>query len=94
MSIKFNGKNYIYWAWSVEVFLRGKWLFDLLYVKPSTSTYVSDATSLDDLSTFNISIISTNLWDQEDNLIMSLMLSSIKPNIGVNLMHLWSAKAI
>ena len=28
--VKLNGKNYIYWAWSVEVFLKGKDLFTCL----------------------------------------------------------------
>lgn len=28
--VKLNGKNYVYWVWSVEVFLKGKCLYDHL----------------------------------------------------------------
>jgi hypothetical protein len=41
-SVKLNGKNYIYWARSVEVFLRGKGLYNHLQSgKPSDPTTAS-----------------------------------------------------
>jgi hypothetical protein len=50
--IKFNGKNYIYWPWSVEIFLRGKSFFDhLLYQVILSVASASDATSLDTSTT-------------------------------------------
>lgn len=88
-STKFNGKNYIYWALSVEIFLRGKGLFNhLLYDKASSSASISDTASSDGSNIIPTTVASTSLWHQEDNLIMSLVLSSIEPNIGVTLMHL------
>jgi hypothetical protein len=88
-SPKFNGKKYIYWVHSVEIVLRGKGLFNhLLYDKALSSASVSDTTSSDGSNIIPTTVASKSLWHQEDNLIMSLMLSSIKPNIGVSLMHL------
>lgn len=65
-SIKFIGKNYIYWAWYVVIFFKRK---GVIWSSPVLHTIIpytcSDATSSDVLTTFPIFATSTSLWDQE-----------------------------
>jgi hypothetical protein len=75
-SVKLNGKNYVYWARSVEVFLKGKGLYTHLQ-----SCKSSDPTT-------------ANLWDQEDNQIISLILNNVEPHIGSSYIYLPTAKYI
>jgi hypothetical protein len=92
-SINFNGKNYIYWARSVEIFLRGQGLSDHLSSNTPksssiTTAFARDMTSSDSSTTSITSAILEGLWDWEDNLIMSPMISSIDPSIGITLIDL------
>ncbi|KAG2702423.1 hypothetical protein I3760_06G089200 [Carya illinoinensis] len=65
ITVKLNGKNYILWSKSVEMFLKGKDLRRTHLVDP-----MPNSTS----STFA-------QWEQEDGQICSLMLAGIEPNI-------------
>ena len=96
-SIKFNCKNYNFLGPISRVFLGGNGLFDhVVFDKPTSPAFASytNTTSSISLMTYTSSVVSTSLWNQEVNLIMSLMISSIEPCIGITLMHLSSAKAI
>lgn len=73
--------------------MRGKKLFDhLLFDKLTSST--SDTTSDDKSTTSTTSVVSASMWDQEDNLIVSLMIASREPSIGITLVHLRNEKLI
>ncbi|KAG2670262.1 hypothetical protein I3760_14G077600 [Carya illinoinensis] len=71
-TVKLNGKNYILWSKSVEMFLKGKGL---------RRTHLVDSMLESTSSTFA-------QWEQEDAQICSLMLTSIEPNICASLRYL------
>ena len=78
-SVKFNRNNSIYWASNIYA---GE---VFLRGKGLYDHLVSEKPRKTD---------SSSLWEQEDNQIMSLMLTSIEPSIGSTLLYLRTAKAI
>ena len=81
-SIKFNGKNYIYWARFVEFFFERQ---GFSWSPPIWQAILSCIRkwchNSDGLTTPTTYVASTSLWDLVDSLIMYLMLSSIETNI-------------
>ncbi|KAG2704847.1 hypothetical protein I3760_05G025500 [Carya illinoinensis] len=77
-TVKLNGKNYILWSKSVEMFLKGKGI---------RRTHLVDSMSESTSSTFA-------QWEQEDTQICSLMLTSIEPNICTSLVYFDTAQEI
>jgi hypothetical protein len=68
-SMKLNGKTYVYWAWSVKVFLKGKGLFDHLTSDKLKEEKASSLWEQEDnqiislmLNTIYLST-SKNIWD-------------------------------
>ncbi|XP_042946557.1 uncharacterized protein LOC122279793 isoform X1 [Carya illinoinensis] len=77
-SVKLNGKNYMLWSRSVEMFLKGKGL---------RRTHLIDPIPASTSPTFA-------QWEQEDAQILSLMLTSIEPSICSSLIHFDTAQEV
>ncbi|KAF5452519.1 hypothetical protein F2P56_027505 [Juglans regia] len=77
-SVKLNGKNYMLWSKSVEVFLKGKGLCRTHLIDPMPNSASSTFAQ----------------WEQEDAQILSLMLTSIEPNICTSLIHFDTAQEV
>ncbi|KAG2720948.1 hypothetical protein I3760_02G058300 [Carya illinoinensis] len=78
ISVKLNGKNYMLWSRSVEMFLKGKGL---------RRTHLIDPIPASTSSTFA-------QCEQEDAQILSLMLTSIEPSICSSLIHFDTAQEV
>lgn len=79
------------------VFTRKRLCDHLLFDKPQyTSASIKSSGNTTSFATFTTSASSAaaSLWDQEDNLIISLIICSIGSSIGATLLHLWSAMVI